>query len=110
MIHPEPLTRKLILAVFLSCVTGPAALAKDTDADRRAAATEAQMTDDERFGMIYSVMGAATAIGMKPDPRLPKDIQMSAGYAAGVPRLGVPAQLQTDASMGITNPGYRPGD
>ena len=35
---------------------------------------------------------------------------MSAGYAQGVPRLGVPAQLQTDASMGVTNPGYRPDD
>ena len=35
---------------------------------------------------------------------------MSAGYVKGVPRLGVPAQLQSDASMGITNPGYRPDD
>src|SRR5262249_31955106 len=78
--------------------------------DARARATEAKMTDDERFDMIYSVLGAATIIGMKPDPRLPEGIAMSAGYAKGVPRLGVPAQLQTDASMGVTNPGYRPDD
>ena len=35
---------------------------------------------------------------------------MSAGYTPGVPRLGVPALLSSDASLGITNPGYRPDD
>jgi beta-glucosidase len=35
---------------------------------------------------------------------------MSAGYVPGVPRLGVPALLMSDASLGVTNPGYRPGD
>ena len=88
----------------------PAPPSAAADADARAAATEAQMTDDERFAMIYSIMGAISLIGVKPDPRLPPGIPMSAGYAAGVARLGVPAQLQTDASMGITNPGYRADD
>ena len=33
------------------------------------------------------------------------------GYRTpGVPRLGVPAIQSSDASMGITNPGYRPDD
>jgi hypothetical protein len=32
---------------------------------------------------------------------------MSAGHTPGVPRLGVPALLISDASLGITNPGYR---
>lgn len=35
---------------------------------------------------------------------------MSAGYTPGVPRLGIPAIQSSDASMGITNPGYRPDD
>ena len=35
---------------------------------------------------------------------------MSAGYTPGVPRLGVPAIQSSDASMGVTNPGYRPDD
>ena len=34
---------------------------------------------------------------------------MSAGYVPGVPRLGVPALLMSDASLGVTNPGYRRG-
>ncbi|HEY8518660.1 MAG TPA: beta-glucosidase [Gammaproteobacteria bacterium] len=68
------------------------------------------MTDDERFDMIYSVMGATAVVNPRRDPRIPPDVPMSAGYAKGVARLGVPAQLQTDASMGVTNPGYRPDD
>jgi beta-glucosidase len=35
---------------------------------------------------------------------------MSAGYVPGVARLGVPALLMSDASLGVTNPGYREGD
>jgi beta-glucosidase len=35
---------------------------------------------------------------------------MSAGYTPGVPRLGIPAIQSSDASMGITNYGYRPDD
>jgi beta-glucosidase len=35
---------------------------------------------------------------------------MSAGYTPGIPRLGVPALQSSDASMGVTNPGYRPDD
>ena len=35
---------------------------------------------------------------------------MSAGYVPGIPRLDVPALLMSDASLGVTNPGYREGD
>ncbi len=97
------------LALSLAASTAGAA-AQDDDPDQRAAATEARMTEDERFGMIYSVIGAVPSIGLPRDPRIPEGTPMSAGYAQGVARLGVPAQLQSDASMGVTNPGYRPDD
>lgn len=99
-----------LLAVLT--VVLPAWVAQADPIDDRASQTEAQMTDDERFGMIHSIMGAASILGKEPDPRIPKGTPMSAGYARGVPRLGVPAQLQTDASMGVTNPSnsYRPDD
>jgi beta-glucosidase len=100
--------RHWIALLFGACAS--VAHAQDRSPDQRARETEAQMTDDERFEMIYSIMGAASIIGMKRDPRLPAGIPMSAAYASGVPRLGVPAQFQTDASMGITNPGYRSDD
>src|SRR4051812_29874250 len=75
----------------------------------RAWTTEEQMTDGERFSLLVSVIGANTAIGER-DPRIPDGVPMSAGYVPGVPRLGVPALLMSDASLGVTNPGYRPGD
>lgn len=79
--------------------------------DRRAAEVEAQLTDDERFALIISLIGAVPAIGVPRDPRIPEDVtNMSAGYTPGVPRLGVPALQSSDASMGVTNPGYRPDD
>ncbi|HVY76281.1 MAG TPA: beta-glucosidase [Puia sp.] len=72
--------------------------------------TEKKMTDPERFAMITSVIGSVPSIGMPRDKRIPEGVSMSAGYTPGVPRLGVPAIQSSDASMGITNPGYRPDD
>lgn len=69
------------------------------------------MTDDERFSLIVSLIGALPSIGVPRDKRIPAEVKnMSAGYTAGVPRLGIPALQSSDASMGITNPGYRPDD
>jgi beta-glucosidase len=80
-----------------------------TDADGRACEVEAQMTDGERFSLLLSVMGASELLP-ECDERIPPGVPMSAGYVPGVPRLGVPALLMSDASLGVTNPGYRPGD
>ena len=79
------------------------------DADARARATEAQMTDAERFSLLVGVMGSRTQDPVT-DPRIPPGTPMSAGYVPGVARLGVPALLMSDASLGVTNPGFRPGD
>lgn len=78
-------------------------------ADERARAVEQQMTDDERFSLLVSVMGTNDVIVAR-DPRIPERTAMSAGYVPGIPRLGVPALLMSDASLGVTNPGYRDGD
>ncbi|HYY78836.1 MAG TPA: beta-glucosidase [Actinomycetes bacterium] len=80
-----------------------------SDPDGRARATEEQMTDEERFSLLVSVMGTTPVLPVR-DERIPEGVPMSAGYTPGVPRLGVPALLMSDASMGITNPGYRPDD
>lgn len=79
------------------------------DPDQRARETEQQMTDDERFSLLVSVMGGNTVNPVR-DERIPPDVPMSAGFVPGVPRLGVPALLMSDASLGVTNPGYREGD
>lgn len=79
------------------------------DPDARAREVEAQMTDDERFSLLVGVMGAGELWPLR-DERIPQGVPMSAGYVPGIPRLGVPALLMSDAGLGVTNPGYRPGD
>jgi beta-glucosidase len=79
------------------------------DPDVRAREVENQMTDDERFSLIVSVMGAGELWPMR-DERIPPGVPMSAGYVPGIPRLGIPALLMSDAGLGVTNPGYRAGD
>src|SRR5262245_17246067 len=81
------------------------------EAEARARETEAKMTDDERFSLLISVMGPVPSIGVPRDKRIPEDVKnTSAGYTPGIPRLGIPALQSSDASMGVTNPGYRPHD
>jgi beta-glucosidase len=77
--------------------------------DERARETEAQMTDEERFSLLVSFMGTNDVVVDRHE-RIPEGVPMSAGYVPGVERLGVPALLMSDASLGVTNPGYRPGD
>ena len=91
--------------------TGVAA-SPETDADRRAFETEQQLTDDERFSLILGLFGQHPHMSPVRDERIPEGTTMSAGYTPGVARLGVPALQMSDASMGVTNPGFtgREGD
>ncbi len=76
--------------------------------DAKAARIEAQMTDAERMSLLVGIMPIAFP-GSKAV--IPAGVPPTAGYVPGVPRLGVPAQLATDASLGISNPGAaRVGD
>ena len=73
-------------------------------AEAKARDIEAKMTDDERFGLIKNLM-VVNFQTKKRDERVPAEIPQMAGWAPGVPRLGVPDLVLTDASLGITNPG-----
>ena len=82
---------------------GAAAVAiEESPADVRARETEQMMTDDERFSLIYSLM--VVVFGGERDPRVPPEVPQTAGYVFGVPRLGIPPLLITDAGLGVTNP------
>jgi beta-glucosidase len=85
------------------------ATAQVSSPDERARQTEQQMTDDERFSMLISIAGPNTILPVR-DKRIPEGTAMSAGYTPGVPRLGIPALQSSDASVGVTNPGYRADD
>lgn len=97
-----------LLAAGLLLSSSGIALARTQDPDARAAATEAQMTDDERFQMLYGLM--PISLNGMPSPA-PETVKPTAGYIPGVPRLGIPDLVETDASLGVTNPlQQRPGD
>src|SRR5215831_12402834 len=67
--------------------------AQDVSPDERAREVEQKMTDDERFSLIISLIGAVPLIGLPRDKRIPEDVtNMSAGYTPGIPRLGIPRQ------------------
>jgi beta-glucosidase len=103
--------RFVALVLALALVMPTVAPAQGQSADVRARQTEQQMTDDERFSLLVSLIGAVPSIGVPRDKRIPPEVSnMSAGYTPGIPRLGVPALQSSDASMGVTNPGYRPDD
>jgi beta-glucosidase len=76
-------------------------------ADQRAALLEKALTPDERLSLVHGPM----AMIFFPGSKLPEGAIGSAGFIPGIPRLGIPAQQESDASLGVTNPGnVRPGD
>jgi beta-glucosidase len=75
-------------------------------AARRAQMALDQMTEREKLSLVHGAIAAPW--GGKPKP--PGSIG-SAGYVPGVPRLGIPALQETDAELGVANPGdVRHGD
>ena len=103
------LLRVLPLALTLSA---PLLLANETPgADARARSVEAKMTDAERFSLLHGVMALPLHVEHQQGAALDLGGLMGAGYVAGIPRLGIPALHETDASLGVTNPlGARAGD
>jgi beta-glucosidase len=76
-------------------------------ADARAKLLDQALTGEERYGLLHGVMPLA----FFPGAKVPEDAVPGAGYVPGVPRLGVPPLRETDASLGVTNPGgVRKGD
>lgn len=81
--------------------------------DVRAHAAVAAMTLDEKLRLIFGYSDQAyTDLAKVPDDIVPPDLKTyvvtrqvkgSAGFVPGVPRLGIPDQTQTDASLGVRN-------
>lgn len=74
--------------------------------DERARELVAQMTQDEKFSWISGPMAIPVMGTDKPEGALG-----SAAFYPAIPRLGIPAMQQSDASLGVGNLGnVRPGD
>ncbi len=75
-------------------------------ADQRADLLLGQMSTEEKLQLIRSRFGMDSDKGKQPAGALG-----SAGFVAGIERLGIPAQQLVDAGLGVTNPGaIRKGD
>lgn len=107
--------KQTALAVLLACATMGAHAQdrpwfdKSKSADERARAAVAAMTLDEKLLLIVSYTDKKD-VAKQPDDIIPPAIKAdiaahhiegSAGYVPGIPRLGIPAQRQTDASIGV---------
>ena len=74
-------------------------------ADQRATLALHAMTQQEKLGWVMGWFGSDFG-GKK---RNPAALPLSAGYIAGVPRLGLPALFETDAGLGVASqPGKTP--
>lgn len=80
-------------------------LDKSRSADERARLAVAAMTLPEKLTLLHGLSV------VEFEGPLPSDAVPAAGYIAGIPRLGIPALTETDASLGVANPrGVRAGD
>jgi len=108
------MTRPLVLALAAAVMAAGGARAQidpgkpwmnpALSPDRRAALIQQQMSLDDELVLVHGDLGIA---GFAP-----KDAALgSAGYVPGVPRLGIPALQESDASLGVANPlNVRKGD
>jgi beta-glucosidase len=74
-------------------------------ADLRADLVLAAMTEDEKLLLVKGYFGAnvkSTFIKLAPEPLRPQ-LLGTAGFVPGIPRLGIPALIETDAGVGIAN-------
>lgn len=99
------MTSKVATLVALALGVAPAALLaqeagswRDTTrpAAERADALVKAMTREEKLGYVH---GQFPPMTKAPPP----DMIPSAGYVAGVPRLGIPTLRESDASLGVAN-------
>jgi beta-glucosidase len=67
-------------------------------AEARADQTVKAMTADERTTLTHGIMAIQLFPARRRSPRMPCRAR---GYIAGLPRLGVPALKETDASLGV---------
>ncbi len=71
--------------------------------DKRAQLAVAAMTNDEKLVLVFGQFGTDFPYTkFKADPEARAG---SAGYVPGIPRLGIPAQWETDAGVGVATQG-----
>jgi len=70
--------------------------------DKRAELAVAAMTNDEKLVLVFGYFGTDFGTRFKAHAEARAG---SAGYVPGIPRLGIPAQWETDAGVGVATQG-----
>ncbi len=83
-------------AAVAATAAGAPTGATQSDPDARAASLVAVMTPAERDVLLHGIMALPFGGFKIPAAAIP-----GAGYVRGVPRLGIPALTETDASLGV---------
>ena len=106
--HHHLLAAVWAMALCGAAAAAPAATPAWMDAkltpDRRAELVLGEMSLDEQIALLHGDF--PTLMGAKRPP----GVQVSAGWLPGVPRLGVPALYESDASLGVANARRGPKD
>jgi beta-glucosidase len=72
-------------------------------ADQRTDLVLKQMTQEEKLKLVHGYFGSdSPGKGLKKHPLA---LPFSAGFVEGIPRLGIPAQYETDAGLGVATQG-----
>jgi beta-glucosidase len=111
--------RRLFSAILASLALGVSAasaqpagpwLDRSLSPDARARALVAAMTTDEKLRLVFGFASPGEDLAKVPDSLVSPELKAyvrahaisgAAGFVPGVPRLGIPDQFQTDASMGV---------
>jgi beta-glucosidase len=78
-------------------------MARGLSPDRRADLVLARMTRDEKLTLVFGYFATDQPSRHYTAPA--EGRAGSAGYVPGIPRLGIPAQWQTDAGVGVATQG-----
>lgn len=108
-------TRKIVILAIACALSSATAANTPTPkpwmkpsltADQRADLLLTEMTQDEKLKLVFGHFG--TDMAWKNFKKHPAALPHSAGYVEGVPRLGIPAQFETDAGLGVAAQGTGP--
>lgn len=72
---------------------------KSLSADERADLVIKELTLEEKLILVFGHFGSD--MPWKSMTKIPAALPYSAGYVAGIPRLGIPELFETDAGMGV---------
>ena len=78
---------------------------KSLSPDKRADLVLKKMTLEEKVTIVDGMFGSVAKLGGQEIEPVPGVLMGSAGHIPGVPRLGIPAQEETDAGLGVATQG-----